>query len=400
MNGEVLKTLKKLLQEYGEELCTNRQKLEGLLKDFCGRHRREISVLTAAAGEGIAEELRRLSGAEVDEFAFQRLVKRLHENGGIDEQYAEWAVRGWALALGKKPPKSSGGRSQPFGNQGNPLSVKRPMLQGAKLLKLLALGVGIFVGLCILLIVVFVRSSKIADMEEVAITERGRSNDSQQSEIEVSGYIYSITGTPLSGRKIIVDDSKKTVAISDANGYFSSSGIPIGSDIFIQHDSSEWIEPEKIKVRSSALLNFTAYRIIQISGTVNVITLDLLRGGIWGISQKKQELGIRVVAKGPKGNKIQSITDENGHFVLPRVLEGTKVRLRSFLRYTKPFQAKIESMEILSYSFQPLIPINIFILIIAFFVVREESPLMLVLVHFLTAGAVLSFYCMRLFRGL
>ena len=111
MNGEVLKTLKKLLQEYGEELCTNRQKLEGLLKDFCGRHRREISVLTAAAGEGIAEELRRLSGAEVDEFAFQRLVKRLHENGGIDEQYAEWAVRGWALALGKKPPKSSGGRS-------------------------------------------------------------------------------------------------------------------------------------------------------------------------------------------------------------------------------------------------------------------------------------------------
>ncbi len=105
MNDIVRDILKKLIAQYGVELCANRQRLEGLLRDFCGQHRGEIAVLVAAVREGVAEEIRKASGAQVDVLLFHRLVRRLCDDAGIAEDNAEWAVRSWAFALGKTVPQ-------------------------------------------------------------------------------------------------------------------------------------------------------------------------------------------------------------------------------------------------------------------------------------------------------
>ncbi len=96
----IVETLKKLIVTHGTDLCTNWLRLEGLLCDHAGQHRREINILVTAAKQGIAEESLRVS-SQVDRLLFNRLVRRLHEETGIAERFAEWAVNSWMIALGK-----------------------------------------------------------------------------------------------------------------------------------------------------------------------------------------------------------------------------------------------------------------------------------------------------------
>lgn len=105
MDDLVRETLKRLVSEHGTELCLNQQRLEGLLRDFCGQHRREIKVLITSIQEGITDALLQVSGTEVDPLLAHRLVQRLHEGAGIDKRYSEWAVNTWAIALGKSVPE-------------------------------------------------------------------------------------------------------------------------------------------------------------------------------------------------------------------------------------------------------------------------------------------------------
>ncbi len=99
MNDGVIEVLKKLIASHGIVLCTNWSRLEGLLCDHAGQHRREINILVIAAKQGIAEELLRV-GSQVDPLLLNRLVRRLHEETGIAEKFAEWAVNSWMIALG------------------------------------------------------------------------------------------------------------------------------------------------------------------------------------------------------------------------------------------------------------------------------------------------------------
>jgi len=100
MNEQVRAVLAQLVQQFGTELCTNGQKLEGLLRDFCGNHRREIHVLLVAARLRVAEEVARHAGGRMEELAWQRQVSRLYDETGMAEEFATWAVRAWADALG------------------------------------------------------------------------------------------------------------------------------------------------------------------------------------------------------------------------------------------------------------------------------------------------------------
>ena len=100
MNDSVVEVLKKLIASHGTVLCTNWSRLEGLLCDHIGQHRREINILVTAAKQGIAEELLRVS-SQVDPLLFNRLVRRLHEETGIAERFAEWAVNTWMIVLEK-----------------------------------------------------------------------------------------------------------------------------------------------------------------------------------------------------------------------------------------------------------------------------------------------------------
>ncbi len=106
MNDEVRNKLKELVKTYGTELCTDIRKTEGLLRDYCGEHKREIAVLISAMENRIPEEILNAKGDSIDQLQLSRLAKRLHDNEGIAEEYSKWAVKSWAIVLGKKLPEN------------------------------------------------------------------------------------------------------------------------------------------------------------------------------------------------------------------------------------------------------------------------------------------------------
>jgi DNA-binding CsgD family transcriptional regulator len=93
--------LSELLATYGRSLCDDPRRCEGLLRDVCGAHKREVNVLVSALKERIATDLLSSSArSQPHEILFARLTKRLTENLGLAEDAARWAVDSWALALG------------------------------------------------------------------------------------------------------------------------------------------------------------------------------------------------------------------------------------------------------------------------------------------------------------
>ncbi len=88
----------KLLAQHGASLCTDPRRCEALLRDYCGRHKREIFVLISALKERVVTELEHATTAPT--LLIASLAERLHTNLGLTEEFAWWAVESWALALG------------------------------------------------------------------------------------------------------------------------------------------------------------------------------------------------------------------------------------------------------------------------------------------------------------
>lgn len=97
------KTLCEIITKYGQSICNEPSRCEGLLRDGCRNHnRREVSLLVSALKERVAVEiLTHYWNDTTYEMLLKRLVKRLHDNLGITERFAYWAVESWAVALGK-----------------------------------------------------------------------------------------------------------------------------------------------------------------------------------------------------------------------------------------------------------------------------------------------------------
>jgi tetratricopeptide (TPR) repeat protein len=122
---EIRKRLKQLVDKHGSELGYNPQRLEALLKDYCGEYKREINLLVIAAREGTAREMLNTSGTKLGTWDFQRLVRKLCEDTGMSEDFARWAVESWALAFRNNPPgkqKQTSISGRPF--EGEPQCVK------------------------------------------------------------------------------------------------------------------------------------------------------------------------------------------------------------------------------------------------------------------------------------
>jgi len=93
--------LKQLVEKNGESLLNDPDRCEGLLKDHCGAHRKEISALVGALEERVPLELRSSwQSAMTPEAMRARLVQRLEENRGLAPEVATWAVDAWSYALG------------------------------------------------------------------------------------------------------------------------------------------------------------------------------------------------------------------------------------------------------------------------------------------------------------
>lgn len=100
--------LKELMEKNGEGLLQDRDRCEGLLKDYCGGHRREISALVGALEERIPLELKSSwQTAMTPEAMRARLVQRLEDNRGLAPEIANYAVDTWSYALGVGLGRSS-----------------------------------------------------------------------------------------------------------------------------------------------------------------------------------------------------------------------------------------------------------------------------------------------------
>jgi predicted RNA-binding Zn-ribbon protein involved in translation (DUF1610 family) len=97
--------LMELVGRFGPDVGTDARRCEALLKDLCPQCKREISVLVSAAKESVPAELLGSSGEMPKQVLISRLSRRLHENFGVEENLARWAVESWAVALGIASPK-------------------------------------------------------------------------------------------------------------------------------------------------------------------------------------------------------------------------------------------------------------------------------------------------------
>jgi PEGA domain len=101
MNDFPRQRLCEAIAKYGEGLCDQPRRLEGLLRDLCGAYRLEINLVVNALREGVATELQIAPASVPSKLVIARLSKRLQDHLAVNERAARWAVESWALALGK-----------------------------------------------------------------------------------------------------------------------------------------------------------------------------------------------------------------------------------------------------------------------------------------------------------
>jgi len=100
MNNLPRQKLSEIVARHGRDIANDPRRVEGLLRDYGGPHRREIAVLVSAAEEGVAAELLAAGAGLPREALLARLARRLHDNVAMEPAAARWAVNSWALALG------------------------------------------------------------------------------------------------------------------------------------------------------------------------------------------------------------------------------------------------------------------------------------------------------------
>jgi len=100
MNDLPRQKLVEIVAKHGKTVVDNPRRLEGLLRDYCGVYRREISVLTMALEERIAPDLLAAAKSTPRQVLLGRLAQRLCDNLALSEPAARWAVDSWAFALG------------------------------------------------------------------------------------------------------------------------------------------------------------------------------------------------------------------------------------------------------------------------------------------------------------
>jgi hypothetical protein len=94
------RTLRELIARHGPGLCSDARRCEGLLRDLCGAHHREINILVAALRERVPLDLLAARNSVPAGLLLTRLSKRLEAQLALTGEAARWGVESWALALG------------------------------------------------------------------------------------------------------------------------------------------------------------------------------------------------------------------------------------------------------------------------------------------------------------
>jgi formylglycine-generating enzyme required for sulfatase activity len=99
LNEHPRQQLTKLIQQFGRTVCDDSRRCEAILRDLCPEHKRETHLLIAALKEQVVADLLRAPATVPIPLQINQLAQRLHDNLGIAEHFALWAVESWAVAL-------------------------------------------------------------------------------------------------------------------------------------------------------------------------------------------------------------------------------------------------------------------------------------------------------------
>ncbi len=100
MNDLPRHTLSRIIAENGRGICDAPKRVEALLRDLCGAHRREINIIIGALEERVAADLIAANNSVPREALLARLAARLRDNLAYTPEAARWGVETWAAALG------------------------------------------------------------------------------------------------------------------------------------------------------------------------------------------------------------------------------------------------------------------------------------------------------------
>lgn len=100
MNDLPRHTLARIISENGRAICDTPKRVEALLRDLCGAHRREINIIVGALEERVAADLMSAGNSVPREVLLARLAARLRDNLAYTPEAARWGVETWAFALG------------------------------------------------------------------------------------------------------------------------------------------------------------------------------------------------------------------------------------------------------------------------------------------------------------
>jgi TPR repeat protein len=91
-----------IIQRYGQSLVEDTRRCKGLLKDLAPKHQRETNLLLLVLEHKLIGEIIQETQLPVS-VKLDRLAQKLHDNVGIQKDFAFWAVESWAIALDISP---------------------------------------------------------------------------------------------------------------------------------------------------------------------------------------------------------------------------------------------------------------------------------------------------------
>ncbi len=90
--------LRFMLEKYGRSIIDDPRRCRGMLKDLAPKHQRETNLLMLAIDQKLVAELTQKTHTPIL-MHLDILAQRLHNNVGIQKEFAVWAIESWALAL-------------------------------------------------------------------------------------------------------------------------------------------------------------------------------------------------------------------------------------------------------------------------------------------------------------
>ncbi len=90
--------LRFIIENYGRSIIDDPRRCRGMLKDLAPKHQRETNLLMLALDQKLVAELTQKTHTPIL-MHLDILAQRLHNNVGIQKDFAVWAIESWALAL-------------------------------------------------------------------------------------------------------------------------------------------------------------------------------------------------------------------------------------------------------------------------------------------------------------